>query len=160
MLEIADPAAIRSALDATYEAHAGNDMAQRQAMMEVLEIGEAFSADPASMGALLQPLTRLCPPLGLGRFQDLHHGLTLGHIVACMSLIRGVQGATNGSRIGDLEHAWKASAHGHSFQLVGWRRISAFGACLMLYSKVLRTHPVPTTLTAWTAISILMSQCY
>ena len=41
MLEIADPAAIRSALDAAYEAHGGNDTALRQAMMEVLKTAQA-----------------------------------------------------------------------------------------------------------------------
>ncbi|MDF1848688.1 MAG: [protein-PII] uridylyltransferase [Parvibaculaceae bacterium] len=40
MLEIADPAAIRSALDAAHEAHAGNDTALRQAMMEVLKTAQ------------------------------------------------------------------------------------------------------------------------
>ena len=41
MLEIADPAAIRSALDAAYETHGGNDTALRQAMMEVLKTAQA-----------------------------------------------------------------------------------------------------------------------
>ncbi len=40
MLEIADPAAIRDALDAAQNAHAGNETALRQAMMDVLKTAQ------------------------------------------------------------------------------------------------------------------------